>query len=169
VQLRQAGAAADDLLHFDCYGYNGEYLLNDGNREIRIDSATLRGCNLSFQLDERVCELMLFAAGDTIEAADLTGRISLQYVSPLFTDSEALYTGDQLLAPMPGHLISLNAEPGQAVNEGDVLVLMEAMKMELSLRAPRAGRVASVRFEAGAFVEADTALIEFEPLENQSE
>ena len=67
---------------------------------------------------------------------------------------------------MPGQLIEFGAMPGQQVAEGDVLVLMEAMKMELSLRAPRDGRIAALRREPGDFVDADTVLVEFESLEN---
>jgi 3-methylcrotonyl-CoA carboxylase alpha subunit len=63
---------------------------------------------------------------------------------------------------MPGRIVMVRAEAGQSVAEGDELLVMEAMKMELSLRAPRAGVVAVVRATAGEFVEADIVLLELE-------
>lgn len=77
-------------------------------------------------------------------------------------DAAAGGTGNALVAPMPGRVVVVNAAVGDAVNEGDVLMVMEAMKMELSLKAARAGTVAEVRAESGAFVEADTVLIVLE-------
>lgn len=166
VKLRLKDTAGDRLLDFECYGYNGDYQLDDGNAKRQIRSGSLRGNRLNFKLNDAEYSLMLFAAGDTIQVADQCGRISLEYVSPLFTAAEEKFTGDQLVAPMPGQLIEFRAVPGQQVADGDILVLMEAMKMELSLRAPRDGRIAQLLHEPGAFVEADTVLVEFEPLES---
>ena len=63
---------------------------------------------------------------------------------------------------MPGRVVLVKATPGQAVAEGEELLVMEAMKMELSLRAPRAGTVAKVQAAAGEFVEADAVLLTLE-------
>jgi len=166
VRLSMKQRLGDRALHFDCYGYNGEYRLDNGNESREVSSGRLRGNELSFVLDDHEHSLMLFAAGDTIQVADPGGRISLTYISPLFTAEEEKYAGDHLAAPMPGQLISFKTSPGESVAEGDVLVLMEAMKMELSLRAPRDGRIAKLQHEPGDFVEADTVLVEFDPLEN---
>jgi len=50
----------------------------------------------------------------------------------------------RLVAPMPGRIVRVLAEPGQEVEAGQGLVVMEAMKMENELRSPRAGRVVEV-------------------------
>jgi biotin carboxyl carrier protein len=55
-------------------------------------------------------------------------------------------------APIPGLVIKMGVTPGQAVSEGDTLVILEAMKMENELRAPRAGTVHEVRVGPGAQV-----------------
>ena len=47
-------------------------------------------------------------------------------------------------APMPGNILKVNVKPGQAVKKGDVLVVLEAMKMENDVCAPEDGTVASV-------------------------
>jgi 3-methylcrotonyl-CoA carboxylase alpha subunit len=54
---------------------------------------------------------------------------------------------------------------GDVVAEGQELAIMEAMKMEITLRAPRAGTIAAVQAQAGEFVEADAVLIKLEPVQ----
>jgi 3-methylcrotonyl-CoA carboxylase alpha subunit len=63
---------------------------------------------------------------------------------------------------MPGRVVLVQAKPGDTVNAGDVLLVLEAMKMELALKAPRAGIVAELRAQAGDFVEADAVLATLE-------
>ena len=65
-------------------------------------------------------------------------------------------------APMPAVVTAVAVVPGQAVTRGDTLVVLEAMKMELPLKAPRDGRVAAVRCETGDRVDPDTPLIELD-------
>jgi 3-methylcrotonyl-CoA carboxylase alpha subunit len=67
-----------------------------------------------------------------------------------------------LKAPMPGRLVLAKVKPGDTVAEGQECAVMEAMKMELSLKAPRAGTVKEVRAAAGDFVEADAVLVVLE-------
>jgi 3-methylcrotonyl-CoA carboxylase alpha subunit len=64
---------------------------------------------------------------------------------------------------MPGRIVLLRVAVGDAVEEGQELGVMEAMKMELSLKAPRAGVVAELRAAAGDQVEGDAVLVRLEP------
>lgn len=68
-----------------------------------------------------------------------------------------------LLAPMPGLIVRVHAQVGDAVQAGQGLVVMEAMKMENELRAQSAGRVKAVLVAPGAVVEKGAMLIELEP------
>ena len=61
-------------------------------------------------------------------------------------------------APMPGTILKVNVANGQAVKKGDVLMVLEAMKMENEIMAPNDGTVTSVNVNAGASVEAGTVL-----------
>ncbi len=70
--------------------------------------------------------------------------------------------GDRLLAPMPGRVVLLRVAVGDIVEESQELGVMEAMKMELSLKSPRAGTIAEVLAGAGDFVEADAVLVRLE-------
>ena len=67
-----------------------------------------------------------------------------------------------LEAPMPGRVIALRVAPGQAVTKGQELLVVEAMKMENALRAPRDGVVKSVAARPGDMVSPGVVLVELE-------
>lgn len=61
-------------------------------------------------------------------------------------------------APMPGKILSVKASAGQAVKKGDVIMVLEAMKMENEIVAPQDGTVAGINVSAGDSVEAGAVL-----------
>jgi len=63
-----------------------------------------------------------------------------------------------ITAPMPGTILKVNVQNGASVKKGDVLMVLEAMKMENEIMAPADGTVASVSVSNGASVEAGTVL-----------
>ncbi len=121
----------------------------DGHVVARIDDATLR--------------VALHRHGDGVSVHDGAQRWRVERL-PAWASTAAAGDagGDRLQAPMPGKLVLVRVAPGDAVSEGQELLVMEAMKMELALRAPRDGVVAAVRFAAGDFVEADAVLLTLE-------
>ncbi|NNE59008.1 MAG: acetyl/propionyl/methylcrotonyl-CoA carboxylase subunit alpha [Hellea sp.] len=74
----------------------------------------------------------------------------------------ALGGGNAITAPMPGKIIAANAQVGDAVKAGDKLIVMEAMKMEMSLESPRDGIVASVDVSPEDLVNDGDILLELE-------
>ena len=62
-------------------------------------------------------------------------------------------------APMPGNIMKVNCKVGASVKKGDVLIVLEAMKMENDICAPADGVVASVEVSQGASVETDALLV----------
>jgi acetyl/propionyl-CoA carboxylase alpha subunit len=72
------------------------------------------------------------------------------------------HVGGGLEAPMPGKVIAVRVTPGDAVGKGDELLVVEAMKMENAVRAPRDGRVKSVAARVGDMVSPGVVLVELE-------
>lgn len=70
----------------------------------------------------------------------------------------AVGDGTKVIAPMPGTILSANVSNGQTVNEGDVLFILEAMKMENEIVAPCSGTIKQVIATKGASVATDEVL-----------
>ena len=66
--------------------------------------------------------------------------------------------GEQVTSPMPGTILSINVAAGDTVKRGQVLMVLEAMKMENEIMCPCDGKVASVNTSKGASVESGTLL-----------
>ena len=67
--------------------------------------------------------------------------------------------GQSVAAPMPGTILSVNVKPGQAVKKGDVLIMLEAMKMENEIMAPADGTVGAVNVTKGQSVQSGDVLL----------
>ena len=68
----------------------------------------------------------------------------------------------EITAPMGGKIIDVKVKPGDAVNEGDEVVILEAMKMELPVVASESGTVKEVKCSSGDAVEAEAVLVVLE-------
>ena len=71
----------------------------------------------------------------------------------------ALAAGEVIKSPMPGNVLKINVTPGQKVNEGDVVLILEAMKMENEVVSTKTGTVAQIVVEKGAVVETGSPLV----------
>ncbi len=124
--------------------------------------------------------------GDGVYRVEIEGRSEMVYVAGPPHDRWAFWNGrvfranitsgsppsrarghrstakQTLSAPMPATVLGVHAKPGAAVQKGEVLVLLEAMKMELPVRAPGDAVVAAVLCSTGELVQADQALVELE-------
>ena len=67
--------------------------------------------------------------------------------------------GESVCAPMPGNILKVNVTAGQTVKEGEVLVILEAMKMENEILAPKGGTVSQVSVSKGSTVETGAPLV----------
>ncbi len=78
--------------------------------------------------------------------------------TPAPTASNASAGSVTINSPMPGTILKVNITNGQNVKKGDVLMILEAMKMENEIMAPSDGTIASLNVQAGSSVESGTVL-----------
>jgi acetyl/propionyl-CoA carboxylase alpha subunit len=94
-----------------------------------------------------------------IRYADSALGASVLAEQPRFPLHEAHVAPGSLVAPMPGTVVRVGSAPGDAVSGGQVLVVLEAMKMEHSVRAPHDGTVAEILVSPGQAVDQGTVLV----------
>ena len=113
--------------------------------------------------------------GEALPAAHRAGRditvfdqggIALKLIDPLSRAEVADVGATQIEAPMPGLVIAVSVTAGQQVKEGQPLITLEAMKMQQVLSAPFSARVDKIAVEEGAYVEAQTLLIQLKNDQN---
>ena len=79
--------------------------------------------------------------------------------APKAAPKAAAGAGEKVAAPMPGTIVSVNVSNGQSVKAGDVLVVLEAMKMENEIKAPSDGTITSVVVAKGESVDTGATLV----------
>jgi biotin carboxyl carrier protein len=88
--------------------------------------------------------------------------VAYRIEAPSASRRRSAHTHGSLASPMPATVVSVKVAPGDTVTTGQTLIVLEAMKMELPVRAPGDGRIKAVCCKAGDLVQADVSLIEFE-------
>jgi propionyl-CoA carboxylase alpha chain len=125
-----------------------------------IFNAKIQGRLICVQIEVDVNKYALTYRGAEISAQVLSKRASELSVHMLHKEPEDL--SKFLISPMPGLLISISVSIGDAVEVGDELAVVEAMKMENSLRAARNGVVLAIRSSVGDSLAVDQVILEFE-------
>jgi 3-methylcrotonyl-CoA carboxylase alpha subunit len=158
-------------------GHGGDYRI-----VTRVDGGSAPSSDAAPAAPIHVQGLRIDAHGRTsarVDGASVTARVDVDAHSVLLHDGTQRWLIERLgayafagkraggsdgalKAPMPGRVVLVKVKPGDTVAEGQECAVMEAMKMELSLKAPRAGTVKEVRAAAGDFVEADASLVVLE-------
>ncbi len=114
-----------------------------------------------------VSDVITLAVKDDTFYVHLNGEThELVYRNPIsrFASKPAGAAGDVVRAPMPGTVVQLPVQPGDSVGAGDAVLVIESMKLEMVLRAPRAGTIKSLSIVAGGKFERDAILVFLEPL-----
>ena len=93
-------------------------------------------------------------------AAVTVAQAPVQTAAPAQSAPVAAASANAIVAPMPGTINAVKVTSGQQVKKGDVLVILEAMKMENEIYADKVGKVGQVFVQKGASVQTGTALVE---------
>jgi biotin carboxyl carrier protein len=113
---------------------------------VLVRSATPDRVDMEIGGIRRVYHVHQVGADTYVDASD--GSTTLSEI-PRFGDPEKLAPAGSLLAPMPGLVLRVLAEPGTVVTAGQPILVLEAMKMEQTVSAPADGMVAELRAKAG--------------------
>jgi 3-methylcrotonyl-CoA carboxylase alpha subunit len=119
----------------------------------RVRMAALRqlgGGEAVVTLDGRPQRVWIAQQGDEIHVHAAGRAWRIQAIDDVDAAHGHGSADDALIAPMPGTIVAVNVEPGAAVKRGEVILVIESMKLETSLGAPRDGIVQSVALGKGA-------------------
>ena len=140
----------DGSFQFDVNGQTAEVLVrhaDEGSIDLVIDSRRMK-----YQI----------RANDSIwQTHGPAGDIQIEELPRFIAPDEAELMGG-LTAPMPGKVLSTEVAEGESVEAGQLLVVLEAMKMEHRIVAPSAGTITKIHIEVGEQVEKDVVLVDLE-------
>ncbi|WP_372620391.1 acetyl/propionyl/methylcrotonyl-CoA carboxylase subunit alpha [Falsiroseomonas sp.] len=129
----------------------------------RIAGARWDGDALTCALDGVVIRARVLRDGDAL-AVILSGAThEMRHLDPRAPSGEADSAGGRVVAPMPGRVLQLLVAPGDAVARGAVLLVLEAMKVQMRITAPAEGIIGAVRCAVGDLVEDGAELVTLEP------
>ncbi len=117
------------------------------------------GRPVTVQIDRQEPGFRLSHGGAEVEVQVLRPRVA--ELAARMPVKQAPDLSRTLLSPMPGLLVKLAVAAGQEVKAGEVLAVVEAMKMENVLRAERDGAIARIHVEPGASLAVDQPILEF--------
>ena len=150
-----------DHVTVEAFGAAGDYRLASGAPGCRVAGARLDGDTLSGRFDGIARRFKVAFDVERIVLHDGTRRRAFEHAPAFAFEKSADSDVDNLRAPMPGRIVVVKTQAGASVTAGQELMVIEAMKMELSLKAPQDATIASLHATAGEFVEADTVLVRF--------
>jgi 3-methylcrotonyl-CoA carboxylase alpha subunit len=159
LSFRGGGERYDAVLWYGRDGLSMEF----GGANDRLQFVPREGGVFDMCLGDAPERVSVAWSGRDLDLTTLRGRRKLHWIDPFVADiSEAAATG-RIVAPMPGTVTRILAEPGAGLQRGAPLIVLEAMKMEHTLRAPADGRLKALKCAVGDFVQEGTELADFEP------
>ena len=136
---------------------SGHYRLTIGDRTVAAH-ATATGVSI----DGVRHTISVIRRGDSVTAICRGRARGFTLIDPLAPPNAHGMGSDRVAAPIPARVTHVMVKPGDSVTKGTPLIVLEAMKMEITLPAPRDGVIATIRCAAGDMVDEGTDLIQFE-------
>jgi 3-methylcrotonyl-CoA carboxylase alpha subunit len=137
------------------------YAIRCGDKLVQAQGS-LSGTELRANIDGYQLQASVAEHDGTFSLYTQDSALSFQLAKPDLGDDTDTGGGGGLTAPMNGTMVTLLTEVGAAVNQGDALLIMEAMKMEHTIRAPADGKVTEFYYQAGDLVDGGAELLAFE-------
>ncbi|HEY6240838.1 MAG TPA: acetyl/propionyl/methylcrotonyl-CoA carboxylase subunit alpha [Burkholderiales bacterium] len=136
--------------------------LEIGGRRRRVKRYRRNGRRLTMQLDDATFSGSVVTVDKRIEVFLPGAHHTLELHDPLRQELVVESLGGELAAPMPGKIVAVLVQTGDRVEKDAPLLILEAMKMEHTIRAPARGRIARILYQLGEQVGEGAELIEFE-------
>jgi len=128
-----------------------EYIVNIEEISSEVKSQSSAEVNSSAQVQKKTAPVK------SKKAAPVSKQKSASEMAPPPEVGE----GD-IVAPMPGSILEINAKKGEEITKGDTLIILEAMKMENEISAPQSGTVKEIKVRVGDSVDAEDILLVIE-------
>jgi 3-methylcrotonyl-CoA carboxylase alpha subunit len=146
------------------YGGNS-YRMEVGRSSFAVSGEFETDGSLSAVVDGRRLRAQVINTKERLHVFTDGKRLIVRYNDPLDVETEHGGKEGGFLAPMPGRVIAQSVQPGERVEKGAALMVLEAMKMECTIHAPSAGSVASFHFNVGDQVNEGAVLLRFDRTE----
>jgi 3-methylcrotonyl-CoA carboxylase alpha subunit len=131
--------------------------------DVRLQYAEREGGTIDLCLGDAPERVTAAWTGRELRLITPRGRLALHWVDPFAAEIGEVAGASRIVAPMPGTVTRILAQPGADLSRGTPLLVLEAMKMEHTLRAPADGRLKALKCAVGDFVQEGTELADFEP------
>jgi acetyl/propionyl-CoA carboxylase alpha subunit len=135
----------------------------DGRRHA-VEARDLGAHERLLMIDGQPWRVFVARRGDVVHVHAGGRSFAVRHVAETDVRGAGGAAADTVLAPMPGVVVAVKAAPGDAVARGDVLLVIESMKLETALKAPRDGVVARLPVDAGGSFDKGALLAALEPL-----
>ena len=126
-----------------------KFTVADDQSSTELSVSHVGGTTFKYGKDNSLETIELAEHGRSIFVFCEGRTFTFQKPDPLADQGGSEQGGDNVIVPMPGMVTLVTAKAGQSVSQGDNLIVLEAMKMEHALQAPRDGVIAEVMVEAG--------------------
>jgi len=130
--------------------------------EARLQFVPREGALIDICLGDAPERVTAAWSGRELDLATLRGHLDLHWIDPFAADLREAAAASRIVAPMPGTVTRILAAPGTNLQRGTPLLVLEAMKMEHTVRAPADGRLKALRCAVGDVLQEGAELADFE-------
>ena len=164
ISLISRGQKLDIKVELKRKGRSPEILVVNGQTETNFKNLSVSNNCFSAVIDGISAKYEFYRVDDEVGVFESGFLYQFKITDSLEAETTEEQSQDFVVSPMPGQVKIINAKPGGKVSDGEVLVVLEAMKMEHSLMAPRNGTVEEIFVEAGSQVLDGEELVKLESI-----